>query len=134
MTRHKTEMLNIAFNHLMRTDLGTFVHRCFVELNPGQTMSQVPHLQILAAKLQDCLSGKGPKRLIVNLPPRSLKSITVSVAATAWLLGRQPNSHIICASYGQDLADKHARDARTIMTSSFFQEAARDEFIQPQRR
>jgi len=26
---------------------------------------------------------------------------------------------IICASYGQDLADKHARDCRTVMISNF---------------
>ena len=106
---------------LMRLDLMTFIHRCFVELNPTLTMSESPHLRILAAKLADTLLGRGPKRLIINLPPRSLKSISVSVAAVAWLLGSDPTKQIMCASYGQDLADKHARDARTIMNSAFYQ-------------
>jgi hypothetical protein len=45
----------------------------------------------------------------------------VSVVAVAWLLGKDPSKQIICASCGQDLADKHARDTRTVMTSSFYQ-------------
>jgi len=60
------------------------------------------------------------KRLIVNMPPRALKSHAVSVAFVAWLLGHDPTRQIICASYGQELADKHARDCRTLMASSFF--------------
>jgi len=38
----------------------------------------------------------------------------------AWLLGHQPSAQIICASYAQDLAEKLARDCRTVMTSPFY--------------
>jgi predicted phage terminase large subunit-like protein len=114
------ETNHLELDALMRQDLMSFVHRCFIELNPGQELSQAPHLQIMAARLTDCLMSRGAKRLIISLPPRSLKSITVSVAAVAWLLGQDPTKQIICASYGQDLADKHARDSRTIMMSSFY--------------
>ncbi len=112
-----------VFNAAMNGDLMTFVHRCFTELNPGQDFSYAPHLIVMAAKLQACLLGKGPKRLIISLPPRSLKSMTVSVAAVAWLMGLDPTKQVICASYGQELADKQARDTRTIMTSTFFKQA-----------
>ena len=71
------------FDALMRCDLLTFLDRCFPELNPGQHLSMAPHVHVMAAKLAACLRGKRPKRLIVNLPPRSLKSITFSVAAVA---------------------------------------------------
>jgi predicted phage terminase large subunit-like protein len=106
---------------LLRSDLMSFTDRAFCELFPQSTLSMTIHLEVMAAKLAACITGKGPKRLIINLPPRSLKSITVSVAAVAWLLGKDPSKQIICASYGQDLADKHARDTRTIMASSFYQ-------------
>ena len=43
---------------LMRLDLMTFIHRCFVELNPTLTMSEAPHLRVLAAKLADTLLGR----------------------------------------------------------------------------
>jgi hypothetical protein len=44
------------------------------------------------------------------------------VAFVAWLLGHKPAIQIICASYGQELADKHARDCRTLMASEFYQQ------------
>jgi predicted phage terminase large subunit-like protein len=92
--------------------------RRFVQ--PTQQLSYAPHLEVMAAKLANTLLGKGSKRLIINLPPRSLKSITVSIGAVAWLLGHDPSKQVICASYGQDLADKLARATRTIMGSSFY--------------
>ena len=36
-------------------------------------------------------AGAGSRRLIVNLPPRSLKSLIVSVARPAWVLGHDPS-------------------------------------------
>jgi hypothetical protein len=107
-------------DHFFRNDLMSFTERVFYELFPQARFSMGAHLEVMAAKLAASLSGQGPRRLIINLPPRSLKSIMVSVAAVAWLLGQDPTKQIICASYGQDLSDKHARDTRTIMSSSFY--------------
>ena len=120
MTSDPAQQQQKLMRFAMRLDLFTFVHRCFAELNPSLEFSRVPHLRIMAAKIAETLQGRGPKRLIVNLPPRSLKSITVSVAAVAWVLGHDPSKQIICASYGQELAEKHARDTRIIMQSKFY--------------
>ena len=54
-------------------------------------------------------------RLIINLPPRYLKSLTVSVAFSAFLLGLDPTRRVTCLSYGGDLAAKHASDFRSIV-------------------
>jgi predicted phage terminase large subunit-like protein len=107
------------FQFLMRQDLMSFIERSFYELNPQTAFSKSPHIEVLASRLEACRLGK-TRRLIVNLPPRSLKSHTVSVAFAAWLLGHNPAIQIICASYGQELADKHARDCRTLMASEFY--------------
>jgi hypothetical protein len=45
-----------------------------------------------------------------------------SVAFPAWILGHDPGRRVICASYGQELADKHARDSRLIMNSAWYRE------------
>jgi predicted phage terminase large subunit-like protein len=108
------------FQFLMRQDLMSFIERAFYELNPQTVLSKSPHIEVLASKLEACRQGK-TKRLIVNLPPRSLKSHAVTVAFPAWLLGHNPAIQIICASYGQELADKHARDCRTLIMSEFYQ-------------
>ena len=100
-------------------DLVAFIHRAFCDLNPQTRFLLAPYIELMASRLEDCRSGK-IRRLIVNLPPRSLKSHCVSIAFTAWLLGHNPAVQIIAASYGQDLADKLARDTRTIMEADWY--------------
>jgi len=96
-----------------------FVHRAFIELNPQTKLLLNWHLEVLTAKLEAVRCGK-IRRLIVNVPPRSLKSHCASVAFPAWLLGHDPAAQIIAVSYGQDLADKLARDCRALMSSRFY--------------
>jgi predicted phage terminase large subunit-like protein len=107
------------YRFILRNDFSSFIERSFAELNPGMSFMPAPYIDLLASTLDACRTG-ATKRLIVNLPPRTLKSHAASVALPAWLLGHDPAKQIICASYGQDLADKHARDSKTVMTSPFF--------------
>ena len=107
------------FDLILKNDLSSFVERSFYELNPQTELVPCSHIEVMAAKLEACRQGK-VRRLIINLPPRSLKSHCVTVAFPAFLLGHNPAVQIICASYGQDLADKHARDCRTLMASEFY--------------
>ena len=62
------------------------------------------------------------KRQIITLPPRHLKSVTMT-AWIAWRLGNNPSLRFIGASYGQDLADKHARDCLRIIESPWYRRA-----------
>jgi len=119
MTKMNTKSTDL-FAELLRTDFMTFVEAAFSELNPGTEFVDSPHLAILAAALARCESGEC-RRLMICIKPRSLKSIMASVAFPAWILGRDPTKQIICASYGQDLADKHARDTRKLMASPLYQ-------------
>jgi hypothetical protein len=74
------------------------------------------HIEVIAAKLAAERAGK-IRRLIINLPPRHLKSLLASIAFPAWCLGHDPSAQNLCVSYAQDLADKLARDCRSIMMS-----------------
>lgn len=65
------------------------------------------------------------KRLIINVPPRSLKSLAASVALPAWWLGHYPSAHILSVTYGQDLSNNLALDSRTIMQSPWYQRTFR---------
>ena len=60
------------------------------------------------------------RRLVVNLPPRHLKSLLASVAFPAWCLGHDPGLRLLCVSYAQDLADQLARDCRRIVASAWY--------------
>jgi len=107
------------YRMLVRRDLYAFTERCFYELNPTTKFLPNWHIEMVASALDACRRGE-INRLIVNQPPRSLKSHCASVAFVAFLLGHNPAAQIICASYGQELANKHALDCRTIMTSDWY--------------
>ena len=114
-----TELTTPEYQTLLRQDLTSFIARSFYEITPQTKLSMAPYIEALATKLEACRQGK-IKRLIVNMPPRHLKSIATSVAFPAWLLGHDPSLQIICASYGQDLADDLAHRCRNVMNSSFY--------------
>jgi hypothetical protein len=85
----------------LRLDFAAFAQRCFRELNPLVALAMNWHFEVIAAKLAAVYQGK-IRRLIVNVPPRYLKSLLGSVAFPAWCLGRQPGMPILCVSYAQD--------------------------------
>ena len=104
---------------LLRHDFVSFAARCFQELNPQAELAMNWHLEVIAAKLTAVREGK-IRRLIINLPPRHLKSLMASIAFPAWCLGHDPSAQILSVSYAQDLADKLARDCRSIMMSPWY--------------
>src|SRR6202047_3605808 len=114
-----SELSPREYEAVLRSDLGYFAERCFYQLNPQATFLMNWHLEVIAAKLVAVREGK-IRRLIINLPPRHLKSLLASIAFPAWCLGHDPSAQILCVSYAQDLADKLARDCRSIMMSPWY--------------
>jgi predicted phage terminase large subunit-like protein len=108
-----------AYRAVLRNDFTFFTARCFHELNPQARLAMNWHLLVIAEKLAAVRQGK-IRRLIINLPPRHLKSLFASIAFPAWCLGHDPSAQILCVSYAQDLADKFARDCRSIMMSPWY--------------
>jgi predicted phage terminase large subunit-like protein len=103
----------------LRNDLTTFIHRVFQTVAPAQTYRHNWHIEAIAWHLRQCAERK-ITRLLITLPPRHLKSICASVAFPAWLLGHDPTARIICASYSENLAGKHALDCRAVMESDWY--------------
>jgi predicted phage terminase large subunit-like protein len=107
------------YYEILSLDPYAFIHRAFLELNPQTPFLRNWHLEVLAAKLEAVRLGK-IRRLIINVPPRSLKSHSASIVFPAWLLGHDPAAQILCVSYAQDLADKFSRECRILMSSPFY--------------
>jgi len=108
-----------TYGEILRRDFVAFNHRAFRALNTDTPYCGNWHLEVLAEKLEAVRTGR-LRRLAIALPPRSLKSHTVSIAFVAFVLGHDPSRQIICASYAQDLSDKLARDCRALMTAPFY--------------
>jgi len=114
-----TDKATSQFRALLRQDFYGFVHRSFLELNPQTRFLPNWHIELMASKLEDVRNGR-TKRLIINIPPRHLKSHAASIAFVAWLLGHSPALSILCVSYAQELSEKLARDCRRLMASAFY--------------
>lgn len=109
------------FRELLRRDFCTFLRKAFPHIAGGSPLLWNWHLDAIAWELDRVLRGES-RNLIVTLPPRNLKSITISIAWVAWMLGQDPTLNFVCVSYSGELAGKLARDCRSIMMSPWYRE------------
>ena len=103
----------------LRRDLATFVEQAFTTLEPGTAFSANWHYEHLCWALARVVRGD-LRRLIINVPPRSGKSIIASVALPMFALGHDPTRRIICVSHTEDLARKFSLDRRMVAQSGWF--------------
>lgn len=116
MTLNPTEIGAAA----RRQHFHLFLMKVFETLHPGEPpLEMVWYLRAICHELVEVFQGN-ERRLVVTVPPRHLKSITASVAFVAWVLGHDPRTKIMVASYSQDLARYHSNLTRMIMQSSWY--------------
>jgi hypothetical protein len=85
MTNIRMEMHDI----IIRKNFDALLMQCFMTLNPGQLFLPSWHHAAIIYQLDRVHCGE-IIRLIINMPPRHLKSLIVSVAFPAFLLGHEP--------------------------------------------
>jgi len=100
-------------------DFLAFVMKVFETVSPGDEFLENWHVEAMTYAAELVMDGS-IKRLITTVPPRHLKSIIFSVALPAFLLGLDPKKRIICVSYSNELAVKHANDFRAVMNSVWY--------------
>ena len=105
---------------VLRQDFASFVGKVFETVDPGAEYLPNWHIEAIAEYLGACERGE-LTRLLINMPPRALKSVSVSVAWPAWLLGHGPERRIVAASYAQSLALKHSLDSRLVVQALWYQ-------------
>lgn len=104
---------------LLGRDFSSFIAKTFGACDPGAQYLPNWHIDLIAEHLEAARRGE-LNRLIINLPPRYLKSICVSVAWPAWILGHNPAARIMAASYSASLALKHSLDCRRVMQQEWY--------------
>jgi len=102
-----------------------FVRAAWPVLEPGTDLEWNWHYDVLCEKLQAAVervaAGK-PKDhdLIVNVPPRSLKSTIVTVMLPAWSWIRWPRLRWLTTSYSDSLALEHSWTTRRLIMSEWY--------------
>ncbi len=122
MTEVKDEDRGRLQAALLRSDFEFFFEKTFATVRPGAPFLRNWHHEAIAHHLELLRLGK-ITRLIINIPPRSLKSVIASVAYPAFLLGHNPAERIICVSYAAELARSLANDFRAVLETPWYRRA-----------
>ena len=77
------------------------------------------HLECLAEHLEYVSSGD-VKRLLVNVPPGTMKSLMTDVFWPAWEWIKMPHMRYICTSYSQDLTERDNNRFKQIVTCDLY--------------
>lgn len=92
-----------ALNELAYRDYADYLER----VHRGN-YKHMPHTRYIAKHLQAIADGE-EKHIIVELPPRSSKSYTITETFPSYFLGRNPNKKVIATAYSEGLARKFGR-------------------------
>lgn len=106
---------------MARKDFLCFIILIFPVLHPSTNFVFAPYIELMAELLMS-VEGGCERRVVVNLPPRHMKSDIVSILYVAWRLGRDPSAKFICISYGDDLAHEHSASTRSVMMSPAYKQ------------
>ncbi len=104
---------------VLRRHFPAFIEKVFHTLSPGRPYRPNWHIDTIAHHLTEVMAGRST-RLLITLPPRSLKSICTSVAFPAFVLGHTPGARIICVSYSDELARALSRQFRLVIESAWY--------------
>lgn len=117
---------------LYRHSFEAFLERAYREITGKDDLQLNWHHRLICQALEDCYYGR-EKRLIITLPPRSLKSVIASVAFPAWVLGKNPAKRLVCASYSGELSASLSNDCRRLMASAFYRSLFPASVISPSK-
>lgn len=109
------------FDALCRQNFYTFVKKAFNETHGSEHFHDSFAIELICDRLEKCMRGE-IRKLIINIPPRNLKSFITSVCLPAYILGKDPQKEIVCVSYSSDLANKLSRDTKSIMEMPFYKD------------
>jgi predicted phage terminase large subunit-like protein len=114
--------LNEAIKRECERSLEAFTKAAWHLIEPGTPLVWNWHLSTICGYLEAFHRGELPdKRLIINVPPGTLKSILVSVMYPAWTWIDGPTLRYLCITNEQGLAIRDALRMKQIVSSDWFQ-------------
>jgi predicted phage terminase large subunit-like protein len=100
--------------------LRSYVEQAWPILEPEVSFLSNWHIDYLVEYLEAVTAGQ-ITRLLVNMPPRYMKSLLVSVLWPTWEWIQAPQRRWVFASYAESLSSKHSVDRRTVLQSPWYE-------------
>lgn len=131
-------MINQSFylklqKSILKSSFHEFFKWSFTVLLPNDKLEDNFHIKYICDLLQEEQfrierKEEKDKDIIVNIPPRSTKTLIVSVAFPVWVWIRDPRARFITVSFDDTLSLKNAQDSRDLINSNEFQVLFNDIF------
>lgn len=112
---------------LAERSFAEFVEQAWPVLEPSTPFISNWHIDLLAEYLEAVADGE-ITRLIINVPPRSGKSLLATIFFPCWVWLRNPAERFMFASYSSTLSTKHSVDRRAVLRSRWYQRNWGDKF------
>jgi predicted phage terminase large subunit-like protein len=109
-----------------------YIREAWSVVEPSTTYLENWHIDLIAEHLEAVTAGE-IKRLLINMPPRYMKSTCVSVMWPTWVWTRErmagrphnqalegPGTKWVFASYADELRTKHSLDRRKLLQSEWY--------------
>lgn len=107
--------------------LSEYVPQAWPVIEPGSRMMSNWHIDLICEYLEAVTAGQ-ITRLLINIPPRHMKTNLVSILWPTWEWIRNPSGRWIFASYAQTLTSKASVERRMILLSDWYQRRWGDRF------
>lgn len=85
------------------------------------------HIEAICEHLEACFH-RDIRNLLVNVPPRSSKTSTISIAFVAWVWIHNPQEKFMYASYAGVLSLEHSLKCRRLIESDWYQQRWRNRY------
>jgi hypothetical protein len=109
---------------LIRRDFRSFVGWAYRYTHDGKKLGNEPYIDYLCHKLERVADGE-TRRLVINLPPRHLKTFLAAVYLPAWVLAKDPSARIMVITYGDQLAENITYQIRRLLQSPLYKKILR---------
>lgn len=119
--------LRTILPELLAEDLAAFAKAAWPILFPGRELCWSWHYDLLCEVLL-LVKQRALRRVIINVPPRTLKSTLVTIIFPVWIWISEPQHRFLTASYSRDLAEEHSIKRRNLIRSRWFQTLWGDRF------
>src|SRR6185437_10844045 len=120
LARHNRALLEFHRFELRR-DLRAFVRHFWPILEPATPLQWNWHLDLLCEHLALVANGEC-RRLIINVPPRSMKSLLCTVFYPVWRWISAPQRRFMFVSYSEELSTDHSVFRRNVLNSERYRE------------
>ena len=125
-----SSLLSVINKKRCEMSLAAFVRMAWHIIEPGQPYIHGWHIDFICSHLEAITDGvtfeedgSFYNRLLVNVPPGTMKSLLIGVFWPAWEWGPRsmPHMRYVCASHSQDLAIRDSLRMRRLVKSEWYQ-------------